>query len=593
MFRNYIIDLCESTGRLLPGGLQPRPSQCGVVTRCGNNLYSLRPQTAADPISRGGWSFTWARFIKSLAGALVICWPAVTSLAKDNDMIYIPAGEFIMGTSDAEIKELAEKYSVHPSLFATERPKRKVNVPAFYIDRYPVTNAEYKKFVDATNHHPPRGWVGGKYPEGQDDYPVTMVGWKDADAYAKWAGKRLPTEEEWEKAARGTDGRLYPWGNEWVEDACWIDDGKAPQTRPRTTPVGCFPRGASPYGVMDMAGNVAEWTSTPARPPTPDRGWAWYVVKGAGNAHMMRYNFRCAARNFSAHTSRAHPWLGFRCAKDAEGPPPSTTPSHEQKAKPIPQIPPCKGPDASAYGKRPIGIIAEHGASPRFSVPFFPEATFSLYCPEQSGAAGVPLAWAAGRPPIKWKVNEEGTVAEYECTFEGRAVQRVPLKSGMDYVDFTISIKNLTDKMFTGVGTNSCFNNYHAPYFDDPEWLRTMVWTDDGPARMIDMDIGKSGGEIMHGGWAVARPDQKAPKGGNLVRYPFIFLLSRDGDWVIAQAYAEGRTVASNSHYSCLHSRPVWPDIPPGEERSVTGKLYFLRGGPDDLLKRWKEDFGK
>ena len=97
----------------------------------------------------------------------------------------------------------------------------------------------------------------------------------------------------------------------------------------------------------------------------------------------------------------------------------------------------------------------------------------------------------------------------------------------------------------------------------------------------------------MHGGWSVAQPDQKAPKGGNLARLPFIFLTSRDREWVIAQAYGDGRTVASNSHYSCLHSRPVWPDIPPGEERSVTGKLYFLKGGPDDLLERWKKDFGK
>ena len=91
----------------------------------------------------------------------------------------------------------------------------------------------------------------------------------------------------------------------------------------------------------------------------------------------------------------------------------------------------------------------------------------------------------------------------------------------------------------------------------------------------------------------VAQPGQQALAGPGLMRHPLIFLVSRDREWVIWQAYGEGRTVGTNTHYSCLHTRPVWLDIPPGEERSVTGKLYFLKGGPEDLLARWKDDFGR
>ncbi|HIQ22562.1 MAG TPA: hypothetical protein EYH34_15160, partial [Planctomycetes bacterium] len=237
--------------------------------------------------------------------------------AADEQMVFIPAGEFLMGTGAEEADRLAQEYDVHPSLFATEVPQRKVYVKAFWIDRYPVTNAQYQKFVDETGHRPPPAWHGATCPEGLEDHPVVTVNWHDAAAYARWAGKRLPTEEEWEKAARGTDGRVYPWGNQWVEGACLPDDGSSPQLGLRTTPVGLFSAGASPYGVMDLVGNVAEWTSSYSQPPNAERGWAWYVVKGAANAHSLRCFFRCAARQFSAHSSRWHVWLGFRCARDA------------------------------------------------------------------------------------------------------------------------------------------------------------------------------------------------------------------------------------------------------------------------------------
>jgi len=497
-----------------------------------------------------------------------------------------------MGTTEADVQQLVQEYGVHPSLFAGETPQRKVEVAAFFIDRFPVTNSQYKKFIDGTGRHAPRYWKGKDYPAGQADWPVTYLGWADADAYARWAGKRLPTEAEWEKAARGDDGRQYPWGNEWDDQACRIDDGTSPQTPPPLA-VGCFPKGASPYGVMDLAGNVAEWTSTPSQPPDAQRSWAWYVVKGAGTAHHLRFNFRCAARNFSAHTSRRHRWLGFRCALDVAGGRPATTPRETSDAVAPgspPPTPPAAAPRGDLYGKEPITITHGGGHGASLFVPYFPGAVFSLNLPEQVGVTSYPFGWGSPHTPIRWKFNDTRTRGEYNCTFDDKAELTVTLTAQQDCVEFTIAIRNLTDQLFSRPTSNTCLNNHGARYFEDPERDRTLVWTDDGATRLLEMRIG-GGGEPLHGGCTVAQAGQATGSDAALARHPIIAVQSRDREWIVAQTYAEGVSVANNAHYTCLHSRPRWPDIPPGEERSVTGRLYFLRGGAEELLARWREDF--
>ena len=137
-----------------------------------------------------------------------------------------------------------------------ERPAHKVTVKPFFMDQYEVTNEDYAKFVKATANRAPSNWANGNYPDGAARKPVTGVTWDDATAYAKWAGKRLPTEEEWEFAARGTDGRLYPWGNEWksgLANADGVSNGMVD--------VGTY-KGASPFGAYDMVGNAWEWMSS-------------------------------------------------------------------------------------------------------------------------------------------------------------------------------------------------------------------------------------------------------------------------------------------------------------------------------------------
>jgi iron(II)-dependent oxidoreductase len=155
--------------------------------------------------------------------------------------VLIPAGKFLMGT---DLKNAD----------AASHPQHPVYLKAYRIDKYPVTNAQYARFIAATGHRPPSDWKNGKIQQGVLLYPVTLVNWYDAAAYAKWAGKRLPSEAEWEKAARGTDGRRWPWGNE-MDPArlnTYYNVGSA-------TNVNTYANGVSPYGVFDMAGNVDEW----------------------------------------------------------------------------------------------------------------------------------------------------------------------------------------------------------------------------------------------------------------------------------------------------------------------------------------------
>ncbi len=170
------------------------------------------------------------------------------------EMVLIPAGEFLMG-SDPNQDEQA---------YSDEQPQRSLYLSDYYLAKTPVTNAQYLAFVQATDHERPEHWKGGKIPKGKEDHPVVYVTWHDAVAYCTWlaelTGKlcRLPTEAEWEKGARGADGRVYPWGDQFDESRCNTSESGIRDT----TSVYKYPDGASPYGLLDMTGNVWEWTSS-------------------------------------------------------------------------------------------------------------------------------------------------------------------------------------------------------------------------------------------------------------------------------------------------------------------------------------------
>lgn len=165
-------------------------------------------------------------------------------------MVFVPAGDFLMGSSDAD-----------KDAQSNEKPQHTVYLDAFWMDKFEVTNAQYKKCVDADKCAAPsksKSFNRDSYygnPQ-YDNYPVIYVSWSDAKTFCEWVGKRLPTEAEWEKAARGTDGRIYPWGNAF--DQSRVNNNL---TANETTEVGNYPSGASPYGALDMAGNIWEWVA--------------------------------------------------------------------------------------------------------------------------------------------------------------------------------------------------------------------------------------------------------------------------------------------------------------------------------------------
>ncbi len=229
------------------------------------------------------------------------------------DMIKIPAGEFIMGISEADVLKVCSVVNGMAKYLDNATPSRKVNLPEYYIDKYEVTNEQYKRFIDATGHKAPSNWDGNNFPKKLAKHPVTWVTWEDAGAYAKWAGKRLPTEAEWEKAARGTDGRLFPWGNKYKRKRANTDEAR----KGKTTKVGSFKKGVSPYGVHDMAGNVWEWTSDfyQAYPGSTCKdeffGKERYVLRG-GSFLDLKYDALTFVRSkFTPVTDDEN--VGFRC----------------------------------------------------------------------------------------------------------------------------------------------------------------------------------------------------------------------------------------------------------------------------------------
>jgi formylglycine-generating enzyme required for sulfatase activity len=244
-------------------------------------------------------------------------------LPYEPETVLIPAGPFVMGSQPGE------------DVLANETPQHEVNLQAYRIGLYPVTNEQYAEFIKQTKHPPPKktGWFGKTPPQNKHEHPVVRVSWYDAWIYCRWLSEqtgrtyRLPTEAEWEKAARGDDGRLYPWGNAWAPGCC---NG----ANTETTPVTAFPTGQSPYGCHDMLGNVWEWTSTLwgvdwqesdfPYPYQPDDGreemttdvTVHRVFRGGGFADEIS-QLGCSARRWYApdHAGRA---CGFRVVLEVQ-----------------------------------------------------------------------------------------------------------------------------------------------------------------------------------------------------------------------------------------------------------------------------------
>ncbi len=227
-------------------------------------------------------------------------------------LVGVPAGSFLMGSCDDDQKALDQ-----------EKPQHSVHLDEYWIGKFPVTNAQYKVFVETTNYPIPFHWYGGGLPKGKENHPVVEVSWQDASAFCAWislltvATLRLPTEAEWEKAARGTDARKYPWGNQKPDpELCNFHDNIG-----GTTQVGRYsPAGDSSYGCSDMAGNVFEWTSSVYKDypyriddgrEIPDAGDELRVASRGGAFGFSAGRMRCALR-FGYFPKVGCDYIGFR-----------------------------------------------------------------------------------------------------------------------------------------------------------------------------------------------------------------------------------------------------------------------------------------
>ena len=239
------------------------------------------------------------------------------------DWVTIPAGEFTMGSQKAKKSGFFDRLlgnqieNGDPMASDDETPQHTLYLPEYRIARVPVTNAQYLRFAQATKYKTPEDWTDGRIPDGKQEHPVVNVSWHDAIAFCDWAKVQLPSEAQWEKAARGTDGRIWPWGNQAPDKThCNFNSNVGD-----TTPVGAYPAGASPYGVLDMAGNVWEWTRSlwANYPYRADDGREDFgrkenerrVLRGGSFLNYLRYGVRCAYRFRLLPDLR--PWYnGFR-----------------------------------------------------------------------------------------------------------------------------------------------------------------------------------------------------------------------------------------------------------------------------------------
>ncbi len=218
-------------------------------------------------------------------------------------MINIPGGDAVIGSDESELQQVIHRWKVQRDALTDELPKQSISMTGFSIDQYEVTNAQYQQFVDATRYPPPLHWQDGRYLPGTGDHPVTFVSWDDAHAYAQWAGKRLPTAEEWELAARGLHGQIFPWGNTYERQQANINNAQG-----GVAPVGAHPDDISGFKVYDMGGNVMEWTMTQYEGQKD-----FFILKGSSWA-TAPFEAR-GANQTPGHAEYRLGHIGFRCLK--------------------------------------------------------------------------------------------------------------------------------------------------------------------------------------------------------------------------------------------------------------------------------------
>ena len=538
----------------------------------------------------------------------------VSNVTSKEDMILIPGGKFRLGTSPSQRKQLVKDYGLNPDLFEIQVEKT-VELRPFWIDRHEITNRQYNLFVKETGHRRPIAWVDHGDPNGHDDYPVTGVDYEDALAYAQWAGKRLPREEEWEAASRSADGRLWVWGSEWKKGLCKMDDSSGGPMAASPAPIGAYPMDRSVYGVMDMAGNVLEWVE--AALPQSMQNTA--MTKGGSFANAAPYLFLCANRNAQPKGNGKVGYIGFRCAKDTapndgrqQRPPgqqrkialasaPSTPVARSStrlnRTRPVQILPiydldPARkthGNDMAIYlsRKHPRDEVLKQAVPWRVEIhaPYLPDDRFACFFENHF----------QGRKVMQQAdFSQDFTQAELKTVISGYMEVYIKLEGGPDYIDIVYDLKNASHQEISR-GQETCFQTLWAPNFRDHDGTRTLISTDQGLKPITEIRR-----RVWERLWTQDFDRQKKmapfsyerPGSGPRVEGDFVMITSRDGKWLVAPTALSDSPIRlfNNREYSCLHCNPL-SALKPGESKRIKQRIYFLYGSPEDLVKRHKLDF--
>lgn len=479
--------------------------------------------------------------------------------ALDRTMVRIPAGPFTYGISDDARARLAAEAGVHPDMLLFHARRQEQETGEFWIDRHPVTRGQFRRFIAETGHEiVPNGYlVGWTDLTGWDDpspetdaLPMVGVNSLDAEAYAAWAGKRLPTEVEWEKAWRGADGRLWPWGDAWREDFTFRNPGTAPLGV--SLPVGAF-GDTGPFSLGSYA-TVLEWVRTvhPPRSKSPYADRSVHLLAGGSFRHTQPYSFLPTNRSSWSPLMRIYN-SGFRCAADR---PPDTPAGRPYRVLSFqPPRPVSVRPDL--YLKQPIRLEPTGWATFLIHVPWFPDSVWALDCPENDWEEfGGANAWP-DQPEAEWRIpwetRSDGSRIAYRRRHGAKSVSFDARVDGPT-VHWRFEIEGLASVR----AQSFCFKTF-SPFFSSQE--RCTQTRIDGAARTRCCDLPFPDENPASFYWTLG--EVRAPARCALVspdgRARVLFA---EGDW----------HVLGNGWVPCTHLVPL---DAPMVERTAAGSFTF------------------
>ncbi|MDA1085490.1 MAG: SUMF1/EgtB/PvdO family nonheme iron enzyme [Verrucomicrobia bacterium] len=497
--------------------------------------------------------------------------------ALDRDMVHVPGGAFLYGMTQEERLNAATSAGVHADLVRDHSQRSVLALPGFWIDRHPVTRGQFARFLKDTGYFILRnGWVvgwrelTGSWPPdrpGTEALPMIGVNAEDAEAYARWAGKRLPTEAEWELAARGTDGRLYPWGNAPSEDACYEGEGNLPFSA--SFPVGSWPAGASPCGALDMVGLVCQYVRTISGDKT-------HILTGSSVFHTQPYS-RMATARFGWDPGMRNYAAGFRCASDT----PPAGGAAAASYRPGPRVlPKPLAIRRDLYLKESISLRGTETATLEIRVPWFPESVWLIDVPESTLGPFIGAnMWPKPGTTVQWEVAPDGRRAAYvrEEGEQRLAFEALVHSNRVQFAFETRGIPNVAQLAHT-----VCMKTI-SPFFSSQERMTQGIVHDGKLFRVADMSAGFRPNwranltveERLPYYWSL---EEAAPVVNHAV------LRSYDGTAFVARVGPGPCRAWGNSSIPCTHLVPL------REQPVQKGSVIFFIGPLEELAREIEAD---